>query len=169
MPIGINKTNFLTPQQNSKLNNENIKSESNSVYKNSKSAIKQINQKLSNVSSRTTDLIKSAKNHISGSNMDALYNIKDSNINTKENKKLENLKEIKTAFVKRFGGDYGSTVINKFNSIAENVSNQSKNNISKNDLMEFQTDLIEIKNNISPRSFSEITKSLNKLLKSFDE
>ncbi len=169
MPLGINKTNFMTPQQNSKINNEHLKPESSSIYKNSKSAIKQINQNFSNLASKIKDGIESAKYKVTGSNMDALYNIKDSNINIKQNKKLENLKEIKTAFVKRFGENYGPTSINKFNTTAENVSNQSKNNLSKNDLMEFQTDLFGIKNNISPETFKEITTSLNKLLADFEK
>ena len=171
MPLGINnhKTNFMTLQQNSKINNEHSKPESSSIYKNSKSAIKQINQNFSNLASKIKDGIESAKYKVTGSNMDALYNIKDSNISIKQNKKLENLKEIKTAFDKRFGENYGLASINKFNTTAENVSNQSKNNLSKNDLMEFQTDLIGIKNNISPQSFSEMTKSLNKLLADFDK
>jgi hypothetical protein len=169
MPLGINKTNFMTPQQNSKINNEHLKPQLSSIYKNSKSAIKQINQNFSNLASKIKDGIESAKYKVTGSNMDALYNIKDSNISIKQNKKLENLKEIKTAFFKRFGENYGPTSINRFNTIAKNVSNQSKNELSKNDLLEFQTDLIGIKNDITPQSYSEITKSLNKLLADFDK
>ena len=47
--------------------------------------------------------------------------------------------------------------------------NRSKYNLNKNDLEKFKADLIEIKNNISPQSFSKITKSLNKLLEDFDK
>jgi hypothetical protein len=88
MPLGINKTNFMTPQQNSKINNEHLKPESSSIYKNSKSAIKQIDQNFSNLASKIKYGIESAKYKVTGSNMDALYNIKDSNISIKQNKKI---------------------------------------------------------------------------------
>lgn len=171
MPLGINnhKTNFMTPQQNSKINNEHLKSESASIYKNSKSAIKQINQNFSNLASKIKDGIESAKNKVTGSNMDALYNIKDTNIHGKESKKISYGSEIKTAFYESSKEKYSYEEINKFYSVADNVMNRSKNNLSKNDLQDFKADLIEIKNNISSQSFSEMTKSLNKLLADFDK
>jgi len=101
--------------------------------------------------------------------MDALYNIKDTNIHGKENKKISYGSEIKTAFYESSKEKYSHDEINKFYSVADNVMNRSKYNLNKNDLEKFKADLIEIKNNISPQSFSKITKSLNKLLEDFDK
>lgn len=96
----------MTPQQNSKINNEHLKPESSSIYKNSKSAIKQINQNFSNLASKIKDGIESAKNKVTGSNMDALYNIKDTNIHGKENKNAANLIAIKHEYrMKNLGDD----------------------------------------------------------------
>lgn len=164
MPLGINKTNFMTPQQNSKINNEHLKPESSSIYKNSKSAIKQINQNFSNLASKIKDGIESAKYKVSGSNMDALYNIKDTNIHGKENKNAVNLIRIKHEYrMKNLGDDYKGLVEN-FNFIADRIFNKTEMKISKNDLKNFEKKLETIKDKITPEAYEAIKSKLNKLM-----
>jgi hypothetical protein len=164
MPLGINKTNFMTPQQNSKIKNEHLKPESSSIYKNSKSAIKQINQNFSNLASKIKDGIESAKYKVSGSNMDALYNIKDTNIHGKENKNAMNLITIKHEYrMKNLGDDYKGLVEN-FNLIADRIFNKTEMKISKNDLKNFEKKLETIKDKITPEAYEAIKSKLNKLM-----
>ncbi len=164
MPLGINKTNFMTPQQNSKINNEHLKPESSSIYKNSKSTIKQINQNFSNLASKIKDGIESAKYKVSGSNMDALYNIKDTNIHGKENKNAVNLIRIKHEYrMKNLGDDYKGLVEN-FNFIADRIFNKTEMKISKNDLKNFEKKLETIKDKITPEAYEAIKSKLNKLM-----
>ena len=166
MPLGINnhKTNFMTPQQNSKINNEHLKPESSSIYKNSKSAIKQINQNFSNLASKIKDGIESAKYKVTGSNIDGLYNIKDTNIHGKENKNAANLIAIKHEYRMKNLGDDNKGSVENFNIIADRIFNKTEMKISKNDLKNFEQKLKTIENKITPEAYAAIKNKLNKLM-----
>jgi len=140
----------MTPQQNSKINNEHLKSTNT--------------QKINSFSSNIKGLIEKAKNHVNRSSMDALYNIKDTKIHGKENKQSAFLDKIKCEFLLKNLGENNIKLVNDFNLAADNIMNKSDMKFSNYQLQNFNNNLKTIKNDVSPEAYEAIKSKLNKLM-----